>query len=247
MSFIIARHVPIPRRSQGRSHTPEGIKGHPLQRREDQLPPGLLTKLLAKLCSRKVSQTISPNINARIADDSTEGVRLTVLAGYTLDPYPISLRDAQWDVGPQYEAHQSAGVGTPVPPHFLGYQDAVALPWFQPGHPGPYGHLHGLSTQPYPLQLGTYSLYTMPQVYNGLPLGVGGEINQSFAAGHNTVPTHGCAVPGYEDPGSFPRCDTNPGGPIHLTTNISVVSSQVSPLYLSQEVCRYSVWKTHWY
>ena len=129
------------------------------------------------------------------------------------------------------------GVGTPVPPYFLSYQDATTLPWFQlVGHPGPYDHVPGLSTQP--------NSYTLLGGYHVYAPGVGGTIDPFFTAGYD-ISTHGGIVPGY--PVDFPRCDPNPGGPIHLTTNISVVSSQVSPLYLSQEVCRHSVWKTHWY
>ena len=158
-----------------------------------------------------------------------------MLADYTSNPYPIS-RDAQRDIEPQY---QSAGVDTPVPPHFLGYQDATTPPWFQPaGDPGPYGYLHGLSIQP-----STY----VPEGYNVFALGVGGDMNPFFAVGYADLSTHGGIIPGYIDPGNFPRCDTSPGGPVHLTTNISGAWSQVSPLYLSQEVRRYSVWKTHWY
>lgn len=166
---------------------------------------------------------IPPSANARIASHSTKVVRLTVFVGYAL------FREAQWDAGSQYEAHHSVGVGTPAPLYFLGFQDAATMPWFQQ-EPGPYVYLHGLSTQPYPLQPSMYSSHTLPGGYGGLALGAGGHINPSFTVG-------------YEDPGSFPRCDTNPGGPIHLTTNISVVSCQVSPLY----VCRYSIWKVYWY
>jgi len=193
-----------------------------MQRRKDQLPQGVLTKYSATLCSRK---TKPPSANARIAVHSTEGVRLTVLVGHTSNLHPINLRDTQWDVGPHYEDHQSAGVGTPVPPYFLGYPD-VELPLFQLGHPGPYGYLHGLPT----LQPSPYYSYTIPGGYNGFVLGAGGTTNPSFTAGYDNISARGGAAPGSEDPGSFSRCDTNPGGPIHLTTtNISVASAQVSP------------------
>lgn len=211
-----------------------------MQRKKDQLPPGLLTKFSATLCNHKTMKP--PSTNARVADHSTKGVQLTMLADYTSDP----CHDPQWGIGPQYEAHQSVGVGIPVPPYPLGHQGVQNPPWFQlAGHIGPYGYLYGLPTQPYPLQSSTHS-YMLPEDY-GFDPGVGGNINTFFTVSYEHTSAHGCAVPGYEDPGNFPRCDTNPGSPIHLTTNISVLSSRVSSLYLSQEVRHHSVRKAHWY
>ena len=85
-----------------------------------------------------------------------------------------------------------------------------------------------------------------PEGYDGSPLpGIGGNVNPAMPVDYN--PPYEGTWPDSEDPGGLPRCGTGPGGPIHLTTNISMASSQVSYPHLFEEVCRHSVWKARWY
>ena len=131
------------------------------------------------------------------------------------NPYLVD-RDQSRNVAPYYETHRPVGMGTP---YDLVYQEAATPPWHPPGDLGSWEYIHE-----YPLQANTYPPYALPVDYSGFTPCVGGGVNLPFAADYNTVSTHGGAVPGYEDRGSFPRCDANLGDPIHLTTNISVVS-----------------------
>ena len=130
------------------------------------------------------------------------------------NPYLVG-RDRSRNVAPHYEIHQPVGMGTP---YDLVYQEAGTPPWFPPVDLGSCGYIHG-----YPSQANPYPPYMLPVDYSGFTPCVGG-VDLSSAADYNTVSTHGGAVRGYEDHGGFPRCDANLGDPIHLTTNISVVS-----------------------
>jgi len=173
------------------------------------------------------------------SDRPTEDIGLTMPAGGIFDPFFI--RDRQWDIGPQHEAHQPAWPTYPPV-----YQGGVTPLWLQPEYPGSRGYLHGSPPATYPLQAAMYPPRVPPEGYGGFIFGVVGNVNPPTAVGDNRTSTHN-TVPGYEDPGSFPRYNMSPGGHIHLTTNISAALSQVSSRYLSQEVCHYSVWKAHWY
>jgi len=214
VSFIIARHVPMPRRSHRRSHTPKDIKERPMQRRKDQFLPGLRTNQPTYTMQSQGNPNEDPQYQCtRCADRPTKRLRLTVPTGNISDPYLVD-RDPQRDVWPQYEAHQSVG-----PTYGPVYQDAATTPWFQlAGHLGSYGCFHGISTQLYQLQADTHP-HTFPGGYDGFMLGIGG--NSPFAVNCDNISSHGIPLPGYEDSGGFPRCDTNRASPIHLTTNIS--------------------------
>ena len=115
----------------------------------------------------------------------------------------------------------------------VGYQDLRSrYEASQPiGYLVPYGD-HWLLTQP----------YILPEGRNIFPPGIGRNVDLVVPAGYDEA-SH--SWPGSEDPGSFSRCGIDPGVPIHLTTNIRVVLPHVSYLCLSEEVCRYSVWRAH--
>lgn len=142
-------------------------------------------------------------------------------------------RNREWDVGPQHGAVNGVTSMTPQA--------------FPPGYLEPDGN-HWPPAQFHPLQMDVYSPGMFGQLsggYNAFLPGAGGCVDPLVAVGHDGVPAYGGTGIGYGDP--FSRCDTNAGGPIHLTTNISAASPQVSFQYLSQEVRRCSVWKAHWY
>ena len=165
----------------------------------------------------------------------SEGVRLTTPAGDVPNQYHAS-HVGQHDLRSQYEPSQLTGMVTdpqywpenhPVP------DGVVVVPVsFLPGHPGPHDCLHGQWYSPL-YQPYAYTPGQSPEGPNGLLLPGGENLDPAIAVGG--------------DHGISPRCGTVPGGPIHLTTNISMASSQVSYPYLVEEVCPYSAWKTHWY
>ena len=76
------------------------------------------------------------------------------------------------------------------------------------------------------------------------PPGIGGNVGPVVATGYDETSR---SWPRSEDPGCFSRCGIDPGAPIHLTTNIRMVLPHVSYLCLFEEVCRYSIWRVHWY
>ena len=91
------------------------------------------------------------------------------------------------------------------------------------------------------------NIQTHPPWYTG-PLNYCGELegpNEPFLSDVGGSPNAVVTV-GYSDSspggiwlgGDFPRYDASPGGPIHLTTSISMASSQVSQSRLAQEACR---------
>ena len=155
-------------------------------------------------------------------DRPSRGIRLMMPADYTVDPmYPCL-----WTEDPP-----TLGDDQLDPTYDLGCQCVGS--GFMSATP-----------QPFP-QYSPYALSWSPQSSGGFLPGVGGNIN--LAPGLDDIRSHRDAWLEHKDHGNFPRCGTNPGGPTHLTMNISMASSQVSFLHLSQEVCCYSVWKSHWY
>lgn len=181
------------------------------------------------------------------ADHPTEDVRHTVPVGFDPDSHPGPNR--QWATESRHPA------GQPWPTCILGHQGVVsrvasmAPPAFPPGYLDLYGP-HWPPIQLYPPQIDQHSLDVLNRSYEPhgefLP-GAGESVNQPFTVGPNDGSAYECVGLGYGDPGSFQRCGTNPGGPIHLTMSLSATSHQVSFQYLSQEVCRPSVRKTCWY
>lgn len=140
------------------------------------------------------------------------------------------------------EAPQLVGIGMAEPTDWSYYHLGVvrAVP---PGFPpGPRETQHGLLFQSPPPTYVSGHLTEGPDV---LFPGGGEFLNPAVLVDCN--PPDGNPWPDYGDPGSLPRCGTYTGTPIHLTTNISMVSSQVSYPYLFEEVCHYSVRKASWY
>jgi len=159
-----------------------------------------------------------------------------MLAGIISNPYPVS----GVDIGPQPEPHWSAQMGPPGSTYGLGHQvmfGVVALepPAFPPGYPESSEYHHGLLGQPVGGSGGFF------------PPGAGVNVNPVVGVGYNNISTHEGIWLEWGDPGIFPRCGLDPGGPVHLTMNVSAASSQVSSQSLSEEVCHYSVRKTIWY
>lgn len=203
-----------------------------MRRRRAQVPAGLLPSYAVARQPPRRNLSISRYVHA---DHTAEGVRLTPLTDYAF-PCPTS-RDPQWGAGSQYEVYRPTGA--PYYDPYQGFTSVTPLT-LPPGYiAGSYGYRYGPSTH-------FVGVHALPEGYDGFHPGVGGNINPMV--GYNADFTREETGLGYapEDPGSFPRCDANPGGPIHLTTNISE-ASHVSSLHLSQEVCRHSVWRAHWY
>ena len=117
----------------------------------------------------------------------------------------------------------------------------VDLSPFLPGDDEPQDQLHGEWCAC------SYTPSQVPESPDGWFPGIGESLDPVAAVGYPDNSPCGDVGPGSENPGISPRCGTDPGGPIHLTTNISVPSPQVSYLHLIEEVCPYSAWKTHWY
>lgn len=160
------------------------------------------------------------------ASHPSEGVRLTAPAGDQRDPSHI------------HNSSQSMGTVTVDPAYWSeNYPVPGDVVWaFFPGHPGPHGFLHG---QWCPCAYTPDQLPEDPDV---------GEIfDPGIAAWYPDTTPRRDVGPGSEDPGISPRCGTDPGSPIHLTTSIRASSSQVSYPHLVEEVCPYPAWKTHWY
>jgi len=173
----------------------------------------------------------------RTGHPSSKDVRLTVFAGefHISNPYPVS----GVDIGPQPGPYWFAYIVPPGPtygPDYQGVLDAPTFdpPTFPPRYPGPYGRHHGQLAQ-----TGTQSQYGVSQPTEGRDSFFPPGVNPAIGAGYNNS--------GWEDPGHFSRFGLDPGGPIHLTTNISAASPQVSYQSPSGEVCNYSVRKAHWY
>lgn len=134
----------------------------------------------------------------------------------------------------QNEPFQFMGTGN-TPYYPSGYYDILGgAPSFFPGH-RPLDYHHGWLSRP------------SSEEHNKFLSSVGGSVNSAATFDPNDIFAHGGAGLEFGDPGGLPRYGIDPGGPIHLITNVSTDSSQVSSLYLSEEVCRYSVRKTHWY
>ena len=201
------------------------------QRKGQSPPPSRLNETRTQLCNPKGAPTVRfPLLNTRVA----LAVLTYVPVGFDINIHPVSPeRDRRWDTGSQYGAHQPIGVDTPWQLYGVMSTTPPVLP---AGYFDPCGN-HLIPTRFHPSQL--------PECYGGF--GAGGGADQVFTVSPNDVYAYGGIGPMYEDPGGFLRYDTNPGDPIHLTTNISAASHQVSFQHLSQEVCRYSVRKTHWY
>jgi len=183
------------------------------------------------------------------ASHLSEGVRLTAPAGDIFDqrhPSHIHRRD----IRSQHDASQSVGMVTADPEYWPvpGGVVLVEVPSeFLLGHPGPHDFLHG---QWYPPLYPSYA-YTLGRLPEGPDIldhpGVGEDLNSAVAVGYADSTPRGDVGPSSEDGGMSPRCGTDPGNPIHLTTSIRVSSSQVSYPHLVEEVCPYSAWETHWY
>jgi len=120
-----------------------------------------------------------------------------------------------------------------APPSFLGHR--------------PHDYNYGLLNHAPSSQVDTHPTYRLSWPSNEFLLSFGGNVNSAGTFGPNDIFTHRVAGLEFGDPGGLPRYDIDPGGPIHLITNVRTDSSQVSSLYLSEEVCRYSVRKAHWY
>jgi len=174
----------------------------------------------------------------RTGRPSSKDVRLTMFAGsfYISNQYPVSGVDS----GPQPQPHWCADMDPPWPtygPDYQGILEVVVLdpPVFQPGYPGSHGHHTGLLNQPC-----SYSPYGVDQPVEN----PGGFFSPAVGVGYNDYEDPWFE---WEDPGRFSRFGLDSGGPIHLTTNISAASPQVSYQSLSGEVCHCSVRKAHWY
>lgn len=185
-------------------------------------------------------------------DCPSRGIRLTTLAGGALNQPHVN-HVCQWDVGSGREAHLFMNMVTAEPTSWLGNQPvpdnfALANPsLLLLGHPEPHDYLYGFSTQSHFPQHPLNASDQLSEGSDGLVLAsVGENPDPAIAVDYDDVSPGGIWSDS-EDPGGFSRCDTDPRGPIHLTTNIRMARPQVSYSDLIKEVCRYSAWKTHWY
>ena len=227
----------ITRRNEGRSHGPRYIKGPPLRSEEKISSPRA-----SVMQSQDNPNDVSHYPCMSRASHPSKGVRLTVPAGDASTQYHSSYV-LQQDIEFQYEASQSMGMDMTDPGYWPedhpvsgSVMSVNQYPFFS-GHPGTHDCLH---EQRYPPPHPLYP-YTPGQLSEGRS--VGGNLGPSMVGYADNVSCRDVG-PGSEDPCISPRCGTDPGGPIHLTTNISMAFSQVSYPNLIKEVCHYSAWKT---
>jgi hypothetical protein len=222
------------RRDKGRSHSPEYIKGPPLRSEE------------------KISFPQTPNLthNYAVARRPSRyppaSMYVSCWPSFVLLTTPTGSIPNQRDVMSQYEAAQPVGMAAdqghwpetyPMPGSVM----FVYSPPFLVGYPVPHDVLHEQwYSPPYPQYADTPG--RLPEGPDRLLLPGGGENLDPALAVDNL--SHGDVGPSSEDPGTSARCGTDPGGPIYLTTNISITSPQVSYPRLVKEVCRHSAWET---
>lgn len=152
-------------------------------------------------------------------------------AGDIFDPYPV-VRPTQPDNGFQYDARRPTGMGTVIPAvhgqYTLGGNMLVGPSADLSGLLGSYEH-RGLSPPQDPFQSNVYPEHALHQPVEspGLPLVAQQGFCQPLVNGHNMWADGETSLE-REDLGSPLRCEMYPGGHIHLTTDNSPESSQVS-------------------
>ena len=152
-------------------------------------------------------------------------------AGDIFDPYPV-VCPTQPDNGFQYDTRRPTGMGTVIPAvhgqYTLSGNTLVGPSADLSGLLGSYEH-RGLSLPQHPFQPNVYPEVALHQPAEGhrFPIVAQQGFYPPLVNGYNMWADGETSLE-CEDLGSPLRCEMYPGGPIHLTTDNSPESSQVS-------------------